>query len=87
MLVANNVGTFDRGQDTDLVECILLLFLGEIGHFDFFECINLWIDNSLNFVDTGVGSLSKFTDDNKILQGHGIKTEELIYFISFTMKE
>lgn len=58
LLVANDVRAFDRGQDSDLIECVLLLFIGEIVHFDFFEGINLSISQPLDFIDAGVGSLT-----------------------------
>ena len=73
VLVSDNVGAFDWGEDSDFVECILLLFFGEIGHFDFFEGVDLGVEDSLYFVDTGVSSFSEFADDDKILEGHGIK--------------
>ncbi len=76
MLVSDNVGTFDWGEYPYFIKGILLLFLGEIGHFDFFEGIYLWINDSLYFVHTGVGSFSKFAYYDKILQGHAIKEGE-----------
>ncbi len=86
MFVPNNVRAFDWGEDPDLVQCILLLFLWKVGHFDFLESINLRVDNSLHFVDAGVGPFSELADDNEILEWHGIISEELIYFISFKAK-
>jgi hypothetical protein len=51
LLVPNNVGTLHGGQDADLVECVLLLLLGEVGHLDFLERVDLGVGHALHLVD------------------------------------
>jgi hypothetical protein len=49
---------FDRGQNADLVESVLDLFLGKIGKFDLFESVYLVVFEALDFVDCGVRALA-----------------------------
>ena len=70
VFVPDDVRAFDWGKDSDFVEGILLLFVGEIGHFDFLESIDLRIDDSLDFVDARVGSFSELADNDEIFEGH-----------------
>ena len=68
MLVPNDVGGVERGENSDLVECIFLFFVGKIVHLDFFQGVDLGVYDSLDLVNTGVGSLSQFGDDHEVLK-------------------
>ncbi len=70
MLVAHDVGAFDGGKDADFVEGVLLLFFGEVVHFDFFESVDLGVHDSLDLVDAGVGALAEFGQYDKVFEGH-----------------
>ena len=39
------------GEYSNLVECILLLFLGEVVHFYFLEGVGMGIGDTLYFID------------------------------------
>ena len=41
LLVRNDVGVLDRGQDADLIESSLFLALGELSELDFLHCVLL----------------------------------------------
>ena len=75
LLVADHVGTSDRGQNSNFVECVFLLFFGEIVHFDFFEGVGLRVDCALHFVNAGVCSLAYFAN---MVPSFPIMTKSLI---------
>lgn len=58
MLVPYDVGALDGGQDPHLVESVLLLFLGQVVHFDLLEGVDLAVGVSLHLVHTRVRALS-----------------------------
>jgi hypothetical protein len=67
MLVPDNKGRVEGGEDPYLIEGIFLLFIGEVIHLDLFEGVDLRIGDALHFVDAGVCSLTQFGDNYKVL--------------------
>lgn len=58
LVVPANVVVLDRRENANFVESVLLFFFGELSHLDFFESINLPIDDSVDMVDAAVGTLT-----------------------------
>jgi len=46
-----DVRMFDTGKNTNFIEGIFLLFVGELDHFDFLESVDFAISQSFNLVD------------------------------------
>ena len=60
----------DRCQNPDLIDSVMYLSAGKVDKLDFFKSVNRLIDESFDFIYTGVGSLPEFGNDLKILEGH-----------------
>ena len=60
----------DWGKDTHLIDSVMDLPCGKVEQFDFFECVYRLVNESFDFVDTGVGSFAEFGNDLEILEGH-----------------
>lgn len=58
LLVANDVWMVDRGQNTHLIQSILLLFGREFAHFDFFHCVDGPIGLTFDAVHLAKGTLA-----------------------------
>jgi hypothetical protein len=56
LLVRDDVGVVETGEDSDFVEGVLLLLLGEGFQFHFFEGVDLVVFVPSHFVDAGVGA-------------------------------
>ena len=64
LVVAADVLVFDGGEDSDLVQGILLLFLRELAHFDLLQNILDTVTVPDDRVDTAVGALT-FSNDRE----------------------
>ena len=51
MLIADDVGGVEGGEDADLVEGVLLLLVREIVHLHFLEGVDLGVGDALHLVD------------------------------------
>ena len=56
--VGDNVWVVNGGEDTNLIERILLLFIRKFSHFYLLQCILLAIAQAQNRVHTAVGALT-----------------------------
>jgi len=70
VLVAYDVWGVEGGEDADLVEGVLLFFVGEVVHLHFFEGVDLGVDDALHLVDGGVGPLAQLGNYHEVLQRH-----------------
>ena len=48
----------NRGQDTDLIDCIVDLAIRQVDKFYFFESVDRFIGQSFDLIDTGIGPLA-----------------------------
>ena len=63
----DHVGMVDTRQYANLIECVFLLFLSQIEHFDLLQSIWLLVANSFDFIDRAVGAVSQLLDDCEVL--------------------
>jgi hypothetical protein len=83
VFVADDVWRVKGGENADFVECVLLFLVGEVVHFDFFECVDLGVGDALYFVDAGVGSLAQFGDYHEVFQRHP-RANYYIYYVLYS---
>ena len=67
-LVGHDVWMIDTGEDSDLIDSILFVFLWLRTNLDLLEGVNLAILDPLNFVNARIGAIAKLLDDHKVLQ-------------------
>ena len=79
LLVGNDAGVGDGGEDPDFIESILFFLLGEVVHFDFLHGVLLVVDEALDPVDRRVGPFAKLLDYLEIFQRHP-ETDEIRVF-------
>lgn len=60
LAVTHDVGMVERCEDSNLVEGVGFLTLGEDLHLHHFDGVELGVCVSADFVDTGVGTLAQF---------------------------
>jgi len=70
LFIANNVRMSYGGQNANLVQSILLLFVWQIGHLDSFEGVNLSILLTFDPINCGVCPFSQFCQHLKFLKRH-----------------
>jgi hypothetical protein len=58
LLVADDVGVVDGGEDAYLVQCVLLLAFVEVVQLDLLDRVDLVVDEAFGLVDAGVGALA-----------------------------
>lgn len=58
LLIADDGVVFYGGENTNLIECILLLLGRKLAHFDLFKRVNGLITLTFNLVDLRVGALT-----------------------------
>lgn len=58
LLIGDDVGMADRGQDAHFVKRVLLFLFVQVAESNFFECVLGVVLNSLNLVDYGIRSFA-----------------------------
>ena len=58
MLIADDVGRVERGENADLVEGVLLLLVRKIVHLHFLERVDLGVSDTLHLVDRRIRTLA-----------------------------
>jgi hypothetical protein len=72
LLVADDVGVADGGEDAHLVDGVVNLSVGEVHQFHLFEGIDGFVDQPLHLVDARVSSLPKLCQDLKVVHRHAV---------------
>ena len=58
LIVRTDVWVLNRCKDANLIESVLLLFVGELAHLDLLERVDLRVHIPDNVVDATVGALT-----------------------------
>ena len=70
LLIANDIRVSYRGQNTDLIDCVVYFSRGEVDQFYFLEGIDALVDQPPHLVDTRIGSFSKFFENLEVSDRH-----------------
>lgn len=69
LLEGNHVRLIDRCENPDFIESIVFFLVGQTHNLYLLERIDAIIVQSFDFVDRGVGPITKFFDDLKVIDG------------------
>jgi len=67
VLVCNYIGRVEGGENSNLIECILLFFVRQVVHLDLLKGVDLRIHNALHLINAGVGAFSKLAYNYEVL--------------------